>query len=66
MGPTDGGVQKMFTFKRRGGGQVLPCLEGGAAKVLDPQFSHFLAPTPLPLINDGSLSPSCTQHPGVR
>ena len=46
--------------KRVGGGgrarKVLPCLErGGAQKVLDPLFSHFVAPPPLPLVNDPSL-----------
>ena len=39
----------------RGGQQVFHCFEGGGAeKVLDPQFSHFVA-TPLPVINDRSL-----------
>ena len=35
---------------------VLPCLDGGGAqKVSDPRFSHFVAP-PLPVINDQSLN----------
>ena len=42
-----------------GGGarQVLPCFEGGggAQKVWDPRFSHFVEP-PLPVINDQSLN----------
>ena len=29
---------------------------GGAQKVLDPRFSHFVAPPPLPVINDQSLT----------
>ena len=28
----------------------------GAQKVSDPQFSHFVAPPPLPVINDQSLT----------
>ena len=35
-------------FKRGGGAQkVLPCLEvGEAQQILDPRFSHFVAPPP--------------------
>ena len=29
---------------------------GGAQKVSDPRFSHFVAPPPLPVINDQSLT----------
>ena len=39
----------MFShFKRGGVHKVLPCLEGvgGAQKVSNPQFSHFVAPPP--------------------
>ena len=44
----------MFPLFKRGGGGVLPCLEGGAYKVSDRRFSYFLPP--LPIINDQSLS----------
>ena len=47
-----GGTKSCHSLK--GGAQnVLPCLEGGPQKVLDPRFSHFVAP--LPVINDQSL-----------
>ena len=36
--------------------EVLPCLEGGRKKVSDPRFSHFVAPPPLPIINDQSIN----------
>ena len=39
-----------------GGGRarnVLPCVKGGAQKVSDPRFSHFVAP--LPVSNGWSL-----------
>ena len=48
----------MFPLLKRGGGarKVLPCLEGGGgAKVSDTRSSHFVAPPPLPVINDQSL-----------
>ena len=36
-------------FHPRGDKEVLPCLEGGGGlKVLDPRFSHFVAPPPPP------------------
>ena len=45
---------KGFHSLKGGREKVLPCLEGGAQKVSDPQFSHFVAP-PLPVSNDQSL-----------
>ena len=48
----------MFPLFKRGGGdgreKFYPVLRGGAQKVLDPRFSHFVAP--LPVINDQSLT----------
>ena len=56
-----GGRKKCPPFKMGGGGQnVLPCLEGGARKVLDTRFSHFVAP--LPVINDQSLKGLCRSN----
>ena len=49
-----GGGTKSFQPFKGGAQKVLPCLEVGAQKVLDPRFSHFVAP--LPIINDQSLS----------
>ena len=50
------GVTKSSHSLKGGAQKVLPCLEGGggAQKVSDPRFSHFVAP-PLPVINDQSL-----------
>ena len=45
----EGGPENFPLFKRGGARKVLPCLEGGgggAQKVLDPRFSHFVAPPP--------------------
>ena len=43
-------------FKTLGAQKVLPCLEGGGAqKVSDLRFSHFVPP-PLPVINYQSLT----------
>ena len=39
-----GGREKFPLFKRGGARKVLPCLEGGAQKVSDTRFSHFVAP----------------------
>ena len=54
-----GGRRKRF-FCCWGGGEqnVLLCLEEGAGtqNVSDPRFSHFVAPPPLPIIDDQSLS----------
>ena len=50
------GMQKVSTLEKGGGGagtETLTLLRGGAQKVSDPRFSHFVA---LPLINDQSLS----------
>ena len=44
-----GGQVKFYPYKKVRWG-------GGAQTVLDPQFSHFVAPPPLPVINDQSLS----------
>ena len=51
---------KSFHSLKGGARKVLPCLEGGAQKVSDPRFSHFVAP-PLPVINDQSLRPLCPE-----
>ena len=52
-----GGHKKFPLFKGGGGREKFyPVLRGGGAQtVLDPQFSHFVAP-PLPVINDQSLT----------
>ena len=50
---SDGGAKSSNPIRGGGVQQVLPCLEGGAQKVSDPIFSHFVAP--LPVINDQSL-----------
>ena len=44
----EGGGHKKFPLFKRGGGyeKVYPVLSGGAQKVSDPQFSHFVAPCP--------------------
>ena len=39
-----GGRKKFPLFKRGGARKVLTCLEVGAQTVLDPVFSHFVAP----------------------
>ena len=52
-----GGRKKFPPFKRGGRKKFYPVLRGGGAqKVSDPRFSHFVAPPPLPVINDQSLS----------
>ena len=50
VGGGGGGREKFPLFKRGVGAQkVLPCLGGGGAqKVSDPRFSHFVVPPPLP------------------
>ena len=46
------GARKSFHSLKERARKVLRCLEGGGAqKVSDPIFSHFVAP-PLPVIND--------------
>ena len=41
------GDRKNFPLFKRGVQKVVSCLEGGGAqKVLDPRFSHFVAPPP--------------------
>ena len=44
----EGGGTKSFHSLKGGGGyeKVYPVLSGGAQKVSDPQFSHFVAPRP--------------------
>ena len=45
--PYKKGGWKKFPLFKTGAHKVLPCLDGGGAqKVLDPQFSHFVAPPP--------------------
>ena len=52
-----GGAKSVHSLKGGGARKVLPCLEGGGAqKVSDPRFSHFVAPPPLPVISDQSLT----------
>ena len=46
----EGGGAKSFHPVKGGTQKVLPCLEGGRKKFLDPRFSDFVAP--LPIIND--------------
>ena len=59
-----GGAKSFHSLNERGGEarKVLPWLRegGGAQKVSDPRFSHFVAP-PLPVINEQSL-----MEPGTR
>ena len=54
-----GGGHKKFPLFKKGGGvqKVLPCLEGWGPEVSDMQFSHFVAPPPLPVINNLMTSP---------
>ena len=54
---TEWGWCKRFpTFKRGVCEKCYPVLSGGGAqKVLDPQCPHFVAPPPLPIMNDQSL-----------
>ena len=40
------GGHKKFPLFKRGAQNVLPCLEGGAQKVSDLQFSHFVVLPP--------------------
>ena len=51
----EGGAKMCHSFK--GGGGVLPCLEGegGGAKSFGPAIFTFFSPHPLPIINDQSL-----------
>ena len=49
-----GGRQKTVLVILKGGAKSFHSLKGGALKVFDPRFSHFVAP--LPVINDQSLS----------
>ena len=55
---TEWGHKKFPLCKREGGGggaqQVLPCLERGRNKFRACDFPIFLAPPPLPVINDQS------------
>ena len=47
---------KFYPYEKGGGGKSFSHAEGGGAqKVSDPRFSHFVAP-PLPVINDQSLN----------
>ena len=59
---TEWGAQNKFPLFKKGGGTKSFTLSWGRAqKVLDPRFSHFVAPPSLPVINDQSLN-STSRH----
>ena len=50
------GTKSVHPLKKGGGGhKVLPCLEEGGQKVLDPRFFHFVVPPPSPYLMSSPL-----------
>ena len=58
-----GGAKSVHPLKGGGGKTFYPVFKGGGGEVSDLQFSHFVAPHPLPISNDRSLTSSISFIP---